>query len=362
MRLLFLPALLLVARSATAQEVGVRISPQFIRYSLGSPSNNTISEMAIPLFAFVPVTRTLTVDVGTAFASARVTNTSGGQAVESKISGLTDTQIRATLNLGSDLLLLTAGVNVPTGRSTAIPAEQAAAALIGNDFLVFPISSMGSGFGGTGGLALARAFGDWNLGAGFSLRHSMPFDPYEDDKGAKLHFTPGNELRARIGVDHPYGSGRASLGMTYSKFTNDMIASSIYNTGDRILAQGYITNAMGRGDYVVSAWNLFRAAGTLTDGTASGTENITDISVSYGMGMGAGRLEPGVDVRTWIQPSSPLSLQTTLSVRYEIPMGRLTLAPGGGFTIGRLAARTTAGVNESASVTGLRAQLTIRTH
>jgi hypothetical protein len=261
MRRLLLPTFLLVARVAAAQDAGVRISPQFISYSLGSPSNNTISEMAIPLFAFMPVTKILTLDIGTAFASAQVTSTSGGQSVKSTISGLTDTQIRGTVNLGSDLVLLTAGVNVPTGRSTVTPAEQSAAGLIGNDFLMFPISSMGSGFGGTGGLAIAHPFGDWNLGAGFSVRHSMPFDPYQDAAGTKLRYTPGDETRARIGVDHPYGTGRASLGLTYSKFTDDKLVTSIYNTGDRLLAQGYVTSAMGRGDYVLSAWNLFRASG-----------------------------------------------------------------------------------------------------
>lgn len=363
MRRILLPAFLLIARSALAQDGGARISPQFIRYSLGSPSNNTISEMAIPLFAFMPLTRTLTLDIGTAFASARVTSTSAGQAVESTISGLTDTQIRATVNLGSDLVLLTAGVNVPTGRSTVKPAEQSAAGLIGNDFLVFPISSMGSGFGGTGGLALAHPFGDWNLGAGLSLRRSMPFDPYEDASGAKLRYTPGDEMRVRLGVDHPYGTGRASVGVTYSKFTDDSISgSSIYNTGDRLMAQGYITSKMGPGDYVVSAWNLFRASGTLADGSKSGTENITDLAASYGMAIGDARLEPGLDVRTWVQPDAALSLQTTISLRYEQPMGAFTVSPGAGFTIGKLAAQSASGASTTASVTGFRAQLTIRTH
>ena len=186
MRRLLVPALLIVARFAEAQDMGARVAPQFVRYTLGSPSNNTISEMAIPLFAIMPISSKLTLDIGTAFASATLTNTSAGQSVESKISGLTDTQLRATMNLGSDAVLFTAGLNIPTGRSSATPAEQGAAGLIGNDFLVFPISSMGSGFGGTGGIALARPVGDWNLGAGASVRHSMPFDPYVQADGSKL--------------------------------------------------------------------------------------------------------------------------------------------------------------------------------
>src|SRR5436309_7410044 len=126
MRRSLLPALLLIARIAAAQDAGARVSPQFVQYKVGAPSNNTISEMAVPIFGFMPVTRNLTLDVGTAYASARVTNNAAGQSNESTITGLTDTQIRATMNLGSDLVVLTAGLNIPTGRSTATPKEQAA--------------------------------------------------------------------------------------------------------------------------------------------------------------------------------------------------------------------------------------------
>jgi hypothetical protein len=364
MRRILVTALVVIAASASGQSTGARISPQFVRYTLGDPSNNTISELAVPLFAVMPVSQLLTLDVGTAFASARLTNTSGGQSTESTISGLTDTQLRATLNLGTDMVVLTAGVNIPTGRSTVKPDEQGAAGLIGNDFLTFPISSMGSGFGGTGGVALARPMGSWNLGAGLSVRHSMPFDPYEDATGAKLRYTPGNETRARLGLDHPYGTGRASVGVTYSKFSNDQIATSVYNTGDRLLTQGYVTSAAGSGDYVLSAWDLFRASGTQADGSASGRENITDLSASYGMPVGGARLEPGLGVRTWMQQGSSVSLQTTFSLRYEQPMGPLTVSPGAGFTIGKLATGTTAaGVAQpAANLSGFRAQLTIRTH
>lgn len=357
MRRLLLPALLFGATTASAQGVGARVSPQFIRYTLGVPSSVTISEMAVPLFAFMPVTQNLSIDIGTAFATANVKSTAAGQATESSISGLTDTQIRATVNLGSDLVLLTAGVNIPTGSSTAGPPEQAAASLIGNDFLVFPISSMGSGFGGTGGVALAHPLGQWNVGAGFSVRHSMPFDPYEDDQGTKLRYTPGDEMRARLGLDHPVGTGRAALGVTYSKFTDDNIGESIYNTGDRILSQAYINNSIGGGDYLFSVWNLFRASGTLADKTPSGSESITDLSAAFGIPIGGTRLEPGLNFRTWMQADAASSFQSTFSLRLERSMGRFVVSPGAGITIGKLAA----GATERASLSGFRGQLTFRT-
>ena len=355
MRRLILPALF-VATSALAQGSGARIGPQFVSYSLGEPSNVTITEMAIPVFAYMPFRSGISLDIGTAFAMANVKSTINGQTRESKISGLTDTQIRATMNLGSDMVLLTAGLNIPTGKSTADTSEQMAAALIGNDFLVFPISSMGSGFGGTGGVAIAKPLGQWNLGAGLSVRTSMPFDPYVDGAGNKLRYTPGTEMRARMGLDHPYGTGRAAVGFTYSKFSDDDFAGSIYNTGNRLLSQVYVNNSILSGDYVFSLWNLFRSSGTLADSTVTGTESITDVSAAYGQRIGAGRLEPGVSVRMWSQADIPTSMATTLSLRYEFGSGRMAISPMAGFTFGSMGTTTA----ESASLSGFRAQLAIR--
>jgi hypothetical protein len=352
MRRLILPALCLA--SAALAQSGARVGPQFVSYTLGAPSNLTITETAIPVFAYMPLGSSITLDIGTAFAMANVKSTISGQTRESKISGLTDTQIRATMNLGSDMVLLTAGLNIPTGKSTADTSEQMAAALIGNDFLVFPISSMGSGFGGTGGVAFAKPVGSWNLGAGLSIRTAMPFDPYTDATGAKLRYTPGTEMRARIGLDHPYGTGRAAIGFTYSKFGDEKFETSIYNTGDRLLTQGSISNSIWNGDYALNIWNLFRSSGTLADSTPTGTESITDLSLSYGMRMGAGRLEPAVSMRTWSQADVPSSFQSTVSLRYGWTSGRMGISPMAGFTFGSMGTTTT----ESASLSGFRVQLT----
>ena len=354
MRRLVLPALL-AASAAMAQNAGARVGPQFYSYKLGAPSNVTIAETAVPFFVFMPMGG-MTLDIGSAYAMANVQSTVGGQTRESKISGLTDTQIRATMPLGTDMVLLTMGVNVPTGKSTADTSEQMAAALIGNDFLVLPISSMGSGFGGTGGVALATPVGQWNLGAGVSVRTGMPFDPYEDGSGNKLRYTPGTETRMRVGIDHPYGSGRAALGFTYSKFSDDKFQSSVYNTGDRMFVQGYLGNSLWAGDYMLSVWNMLRSSGTLADGSATGAERITDVSAAYGIGFAGGRVEPGISFRTWAQAENPTSYQSTFSLRYELGSGRMAFSPMAGYTIGSMGATTT----ESASLTGFRVQVALR--
>ncbi len=89
------------------------------------------------------------------------------------------------------------------------PIERVAAGLIGSDFLSFPITNMGTGFGGTGGVAMALPLSeDWNLGFGVSVRHSSQYDPFDVTGAQVLHYQPGNEYRARVGLDHPVGTGR----------------------------------------------------------------------------------------------------------------------------------------------------------
>src|SRR5207237_9522252 len=128
-------------------------------------------------------------------------------------------------------------------------------------FLAFPISNMGTGFGATGGIALARPIGLWNLGIGGSLRQSASYKPVVDNTGARPRFQPGNEYRARIGLDHPYGTGRFAVGLTYAKFGNDDIGGSIYNTGDRYIAEAGFNNSPGGANVLWNWWNRVRGSG-----------------------------------------------------------------------------------------------------
>ena len=336
-------------------DTNVRAAPQFLTYQIKAPVNETISEFATPIFIVIPVTSTLTFDVGAAYAWARVQPNGAGTEQTSTISGLTDTQIRANLSFGSDFVVLTAGLNIPTGRETATPEEQRAAFRIGNDFLAFPISNMGTGFGATGGIAVARPIGSWNLGFGGSLRQSASYEPFVATTGTRPRFQPGNEYRARIGLDHPYGTGRFAFGLTYSKFGNDNIGGSIYNTGDRYIAQAGFNNSFGGANLLVNAWNLYRRSGTIFTGERTGPENIANVLLGVGFRDLAGVIEPSLEVRGWTQENLDASMLATIGLRYSVDASGFTITPSAGYTFGRFAA---AGGN--ADLSGFKAALAIR--
>jgi hypothetical protein len=359
-------ALMCAATTLGAQsisDIGARTAPQFHSYKIDAPTNLTISEFSIPLFVNIPFTPRFGIDVGTSFANARVEQTGGTTKTTSEISGLTDTQIRANLVLGNDFVILTGGVNLPTGQSLVAPDQQAAASLIGSDFLMFPISNMGTGLGGTGGIAIAQPVGSWNLGFGLSMRQSAEYEPFGAVAGtAALRYQPGAEYRGRIGLEHPVGTGRFLVGLTYSKFGDDDLGGSVYNTGDRYFAQVDFNNTVGPGKLSVTGWNLFRTKGTLVGGDTLEHENIMSGALAYGIPVGSYTvIEPNVEARSWSQVGASSSYMGTFGVRMQIGAGAFSILPSGGFSVGQVAAAdAVSGTNTTASLTGFHATLAIR--
>jgi hypothetical protein len=355
------------ARAQSALDAELRLAPQYVQYQLHAPADETITELAVPVFVTIPAGSRLTFDVGTAYARARVT--SGPD--HSEINGLTDTQIRGNLTLGNDLVVITAGVSLPTGDESVTLDQLAAASRIGNDFLAFPISNMGTGLAATGGIAVAHPFGDWNLGIGAAARRSRAYEPF-DVPGQNFRYQPGNEIRARVGADRTVGAGRVAFGVTYSAFGRDEASGSAYNTGDRVIAQGALSGVVGANDYTIAAYNVFRAPGNYASGDRAGRENIANLFLSLGLHAGSALVEPSVELRHWLQSVYPAgdgggpsrsqsSRLATFGLRTRIGVGGLSVYPSAGYTaFGTLAVTDADGRPAQADISGFRAQVAVR--
>jgi hypothetical protein len=326
-------ALASAAHAQTIDQISARIAPQYHSYEVRSPSNLGISEFSVPLFVLVPVSQALSFDIGTAYAHTKVRETAAGQLTTSSVAGLTDTQLRANYTFGNDFVVLTGGVNLPTGKSTVTQEQRLAAGLIGSDFLSFPISNMGTGFGGTGGVAVARPVGDWNVGFGASMRHAAAYDPFDATGGATFHYQPGN----------------------------DNLAGSIYNTGNRWITQAGYDNALGDGVLTFAGWNLFRTAGTLADSSYLPHEDIANAALSYGLNMRSMLVEPNVEGRTWFQGGGlPTSFLWSVGLRSQMNALGFAVVPSVQYSLGRLASQDQTGLETTAAMTGWHATLVIR--
>ena len=360
---LFTAASARIAHAQSLFDVEARLAPQYVSYQVHAPADETITELAIPVFVSIPAGERLSFDLGTAYASARVTS----GAVHSAISGLTDTQIRGSYAFGGDFVVLTAGVSLPTGESSVNVDQVLAAGRIGNDFLAFPVSEMGTGLAATGGVAVARPFGDWGVGAGLAVRRSRAYEPF-DVPGESFRYRPGNELRARLGVDRPLAAGRLALGVTYAAFGRDDAGGSTYNTGDRIIAQGVLTGLVGMHDYTIAAYNVFRAPGEYASGERAGRENVANVFVALGLHTLGTVVEPSLEVRHWRQhvfDSSAERTQSsrlaTVAVRAHARVAGLALFPSAGYTLlGSLATLDDAGRPVNAALRGFNVGLVAR--
>lgn len=338
------------------EQTGVLVAPHFTQYTIGSgAAERTISQVAVPFMVTMPFSDRFSLDVTTAFATSAL---KAGSVTESEISGLTDTQVRANFALGSRMLVFTFGLNIPTGQYTVDDEQAEAAGQIGNDFLNYPISSMGNGLAGTGGVAFARAMGSWNVGMGASIRKSTEFDAYAV-AATEFRFTPADEYRLRIGVDRPVGDGEVAFGVAYSAYGSDAIddgaTRTTASTGDRLTINGLWMRPVGRGELYLSGWNLYRLAGERFGGDAP-SENVANLNAAYSVDLGPVVLQPSLEGRLWQVDGNRAGQLTNLDVRLRLGAGRFIMFPSLGYSIGNLYD----GAGDAIDLAGMRGSLTIR--
>lgn len=349
-------ATLLAAAPLGAQGLGqtaVIVQPTYSTLTFGSgAAKRSVNQMALPVVVVLPFTERFNVDISTAFATSTVT---AGDSTESEISGLTDTQIRANLSLLSNQVLVTLGVNVPTGQYSVAEDQQEAAGQIGNDFLYYPISSMGNGFAATGGIAYARPAGDWNVGLGASLRKSAEFSAFEV-AASEFRFQPADEYRLRLSADRPAGDGQVQLGLTYSMFGEDLADTTTYSTGDRLIATAGWSFPFRGTNVFLTAWNLFRLEGQQLGGDAP-KENVFNAAASVSFDVGRFVVQPSAEMRLWQVGGARAGNLANLGMRVRIPAGGVSFFPGLGYSMGNVYSVVD---GSGTKVSGLRFTLTAR--
>ena len=276
---------------------------EFQRYgfkdSIGTNRVTAASQWSIPLVVVAPIGRRMSLDVTTHLAHNSVT----GDTTRT-FTGLTDTQLRLLYTLGRDRAVATVSVNLPTGKRSFSTSEFTVASSMSSPFLSFPVSSLGTGFGVTGGLAYTVPTGGWNIGFAGSVRYASSYRPFSDQP---VTYNPGLEGRLRIGADRIIGQrSRLLIGATYSTFSIDQFSGSgivngWFNPGPRFIVDAGYGYTWGRTTLAFGVWNYYRAAGS--DGAGPSTdvkENVFNAELRVGQQLTPRLvLEPLVGFRQW---------------------------------------------------------------
>jgi hypothetical protein len=292
----------------------------------------TVSQVAIPIAVAMPISRALSVDVSTQWAWTRLTTYDGA---EESLSGLTDTEVRATYALGRDRAILTLSANLPTGQTGLDPSRLAVVGAVGSNFLPFPVSSYGSATSVTIGGAAAHRVGGVNVGFGLSARVSGSWEPFES---LPLALTPGVETRAQLAGDAIVGRGRVSAGLMFSTFgadafagtTADVGVSQAYQSGNRVVAEVAVAYPVGPGMLNVGLWDFMRGDAEADEAVVTGSkENILGLGGSWQVGAAPGiAITPGLEMRQWSRNGGTAGRLVTAGLSLDVALGqRASLLP-----------------------------------
>ncbi len=256
-----LPGILAAQAAATAARSGV----YFESYSFGTGlAFSRISELTIPISVTQRIGNRFVIDVGTAYASASVREANGSSTITH--SGLVDTDIRATFGVIPGKVVFNLVGTIPTGATavpdTTIPLFGATA----TDLLGFTTPSFGSGGGVSAGFASAFKMGsDWAVGTGASYRYGAGYVPVKG--GSEM--TPGGEIRARLGLEGPFGGGKYFRGALVFTTTaaNDLGGGAQSTIGNRVLGYAAVSMPLGNSHLSLYGWEMRRlraAPGTVS--------------------------------------------------------------------------------------------------
>lgn len=336
------------------------------------------SQLAVPIAVQVPLGRRWTLDAtgGYARGEARVESARGEARPARVLDGPTDLRLRATGQLVGEGVLLTLGVNAPTGTVRLDGGQLDALRVLGAPALGFRTPVLGSGLGATAGVVLARQVGGWAWALGSAYERRGTYTPVEARIAgvrAPTDLAPGGAVHLSLGADGVVGQGRMSLSLAGDLYGRDRIDLPIaggardrqhYRLGPTLAATWQVQFATtGVRDLTLLVVDRYRTP--FEDGAgqriAGSSGNYLDASLNGAVGRAGGpSLVLGLDARHHTGLSVDNSLTTAgiaaggATLGLALPAGRSTVQPYVRGQLGRV--DTGAG---TASATGLSIGLSV---
>lgn len=177
----------------------------------------TLSQFYIPVSGMVPLKDNLEMQVYLGTTS----NTFDLQLVEANLSGLTDLSLQVNQSLYGDQVLVSGGVNIPTGKTNMTlggqDSEWWVMEALSQDYLNLPSRKLGTGFGANLLVGGAAKAGEFRLGGTVSYQFSASYEPYE----AAGDYNPGDAFAVSGSVDRAFDKTTVSASGRYTAYMTD---------------------------------------------------------------------------------------------------------------------------------------------
>ena len=199
---------------------------------LDSARITRVQQFGLPVSAASPIGGSWRVDVTTLFARGTVTYTDGraaGGTRNASLAGLSDLRVRASGRFLSDAVVMTIGVNAPTGRTALNNTQFSALRILAAPAMALGSSPVGGGPSGTLGVVYGRQALGWGLAFGASYEARGTYQPVAAlTAGApSADFKPGGVIRASLGADRVVGPHRLSLAFAADVFADDKLRGAL---------------------------------------------------------------------------------------------------------------------------------------
>lgn len=188
-------------------------------------AKQAISQISSPTVIKLPLSSNLAFDVAGSYILSSVAG--------SDLKGLTDVRARAVAMMFKDSFMLSAGVNVPNGKSDLNADETAVSAILSDKVLGFKYNKLGEGLDFNAGGGFAYAFGPvaFGIGAGYIIKGEYT---YAEEKKYK----PGDQLNVTGGFDLNFTPIILRTDVTYATYKPDKSeGKEIFKEGIRLSAE-----------------------------------------------------------------------------------------------------------------------------
>lgn len=180
-------------------------------------AETSISQFMIPVTGFVPLQE----DFEMSFYAANSSNSLEAAGQKYKLNGLSDVRVQMNHSFSEDHVLVTAVVNLPTGKKELNFGEEwQVLQALSTNYLDFPMQRFGEGFGFSLLLGGATMLGENTRGgAGLMYQYVGSYKPYEGFGD----YNPGDLFSVNAGVDIDRGHTTWSLDAIYTLYTTDKV-------------------------------------------------------------------------------------------------------------------------------------------
>jgi hypothetical protein len=234
-------AIFLMVSVASAQEGVVRKTSNFsissrsefrtlTRSGEEDESSFTVSQLSIPLSVKYAVTRNIALDL---LSTAIISSAEGDS-----LSGLRDLKARTVLMLADDRLMMSAGVNIPVGKSDLNSEEMGVSTVLTDRAMKFRYNNLGEGLDVSFNGGIAQQLGPLVVGAGAGYLKKGEYALLEDSDD---EYHPGDQFAVTAGTDLTAGTLLLRADGTYTSYHPDKLnGEEVYQEEDKLAIQGTV--------------------------------------------------------------------------------------------------------------------------